>query len=289
VPIDVSPLHAIDTHLHFWDLDRAEYSWLQPEYGILYRSYRPPDFEPERESTPIAGAVLVQAANNPEDTTIMMEYAAAYDWIVGVVGWVPLLQPEQVGDALEQLAQSGYLSGIRHLNHIEPDPDWLVRAPVLDSLRILAERDVPFDVVVRRPEHLQAALHISEEIPKLRLVLDHLGLSDMSDEALAHWRDSIAVLEANKNVYVKVSGLGTIPGVPATWGREEFAPHVEYLLQQLGPKRCMVGGDWPVCKLGGGYQHAWQVYAELFAELDESDQRRVWRRTAERCYDLDEC
>ena len=31
----------IDSHQHFWDLERVEYPWLVPAYGPIYRSFHP--------------------------------------------------------------------------------------------------------------------------------------------------------------------------------------------------------------------------------------------------------
>ena len=32
---------VVDAHLHVWDLERSEYSWLTPELGPLYATYTP--------------------------------------------------------------------------------------------------------------------------------------------------------------------------------------------------------------------------------------------------------
>ena len=29
----------IDAHQHVWDLEQAEYAWLGPEAGVLYRNF----------------------------------------------------------------------------------------------------------------------------------------------------------------------------------------------------------------------------------------------------------
>ena len=40
----------IDTHQHFWNLDKGGYPWLTPDYGPLYRTYEPPELEVEDDS-----------------------------------------------------------------------------------------------------------------------------------------------------------------------------------------------------------------------------------------------
>ncbi|WP_431210838.1 hypothetical protein ACQ86N_33510 [Puia sp. P3] len=46
--------------------------------------------------------VLVQAANNREDTEWMLKVAGSADWITGVVGWVPLMEPSETGRILSE-------------------------------------------------------------------------------------------------------------------------------------------------------------------------------------------
>jgi predicted TIM-barrel fold metal-dependent hydrolase len=37
----------VDTHVHFWDLERFHYFWLKPEYGILNQTYLPDQIRAE--------------------------------------------------------------------------------------------------------------------------------------------------------------------------------------------------------------------------------------------------
>ena len=85
----------IDTHLHVWNFEKASYPWLEGDTSILNRSYAFEEIKAEQEKVGITGVVLVQSANNFEDTDWMLEVAAQEEKVVGVVGWLPLLNPEQ--------------------------------------------------------------------------------------------------------------------------------------------------------------------------------------------------
>ena len=85
----------IDTHVHIWDLIKVHYSWLQGDESILARNYLPDELYPQLSKVNVTSAVLVQAANNLEDTDLMLSAAAQNDWINGVVGWVPLEDPSK--------------------------------------------------------------------------------------------------------------------------------------------------------------------------------------------------
>ena len=83
-------MKIIDTHVHVWDLRRAEYPWLQGDTSLLKRSWTIEKLETERKEAGITSGVLVQASGNVEDTDLMLETAYKTEWIQGVVCWLPL-------------------------------------------------------------------------------------------------------------------------------------------------------------------------------------------------------
>ena len=93
----------IDTHIHIWNFDRAEYPWLKGDTSILNRHYELDELEVEAAAAGVTKGVLVQAANNEEDSRWMLENAAVREWIAGVVGWLPLQDPVRTARLLEDL------------------------------------------------------------------------------------------------------------------------------------------------------------------------------------------
>ena len=96
---------VIDTHVHVWDLRRAEYPWLKDDTSILNNTWTIEQLDAERKQAGITAGVLVQASGNSEDTELMLETARKTDWITGVVGWLPLVDSE----ATQQLLEEKYL------------------------------------------------------------------------------------------------------------------------------------------------------------------------------------
>ncbi len=76
----------VDCHQHFWDLEKVEYSWLVPDYGPIYRTFKPAELEPQLAAAGVDRTALVQSANSFEDTDSMLAHAAAQAWIGAVVG-----------------------------------------------------------------------------------------------------------------------------------------------------------------------------------------------------------
>jgi L-fuconolactonase len=274
---------VVDAHLHVWDLERSEYSWLTPELGPLYATYTPEQAQAELAAAGIASAVLVQAEDSERDTELMLEAADRHPWIAGVVGWVRLDDTAAAERRLERWSGEPRLCGVRHLVHDDPRDDFLALPAVRASLALLAERAIPFDVPDAWPRHLAATADLAAALPDLRVVVDHLGKPPFGGAGWERWRAMLAAVAARPNTVAKVSGL-QVPGRPFTVA--EVRPAWEAALELFGPARLMWGSDWPLTVLVGGYQQAWEVTSSLVAELSPDEQAQVMGSTAVAVYKL---
>jgi L-fuconolactonase len=258
-----------DTHVHIWDFNRAKYAWLEGNTSILNRTYSVEELETERFEIGIKKGILVQAANNFEDTDWMLHVAVNTDWIAGIVGWLPLIDPDATLKALQKkYGKENYFKGVRHLIHDERDPEWLLQPEVINSLQILADHNIPYDIVGVLPEHIETALQVAAKVPELRMVFDHLNQPPIaSKEQFGKWGELMKEAAQHKNCYAKISGLGTTAQKGANWTADDIKPYVAFALQQFGTDRCFLGGDWPVSLLAGSYTNAWKNYRTVIDEL----------------------
>lgn len=257
-----------DTHVHIWDFSKASYSWLDGNTSILNRTYGIEELATEIQSAAVTHGVLVQAANNTQDTDWMLHVAAHTNWIAAVVGWVPLTNPDATAIALKQYKSNPYFKGVRHLIHDEPDAQWLLQPTVLESLQLLADAGIPYDVVGILPAHIRTALHVAEKVPQLKMIFDHLNQPPIATaERFGEWGILMQEAAQHPNFYAKISGLGTTAQVGSAWTNATIEPYVSFALQQFGVQRCMLGGDWPVSLLAGSYTYTWQQYHKLLQTL----------------------
>jgi L-fuconolactonase len=280
--------HVIDTHVHIWDLEKAEYKWLENDTTLLNRTYRLGELSPHIGKANVTQGVLVQAANNFADTDMMLNAAAATAWITGIVGWLPLTDPLATEKALtEKYLKNPYFKGCRHLIHNEPDPYWLLQEPVIESLRLLASYGLTYDVVGVNNAHLQTAIRLAEKAPELKMVLDHLNQPPISSgEKFGEWGALMQTAAQHKNICAKISGLGTTAGA-GDWTKETLKPYVLYAIELFGTNRCFCGGDWPVSLLAGPFEKAWLAYQQIFAEaLTAAEQEKILSSNARSFYNL---
>lgn len=276
----------IDAHQHVWNPARAAYGWLGPDSAPINRTIEFDELRPLLDATGVTHTVLVQSADNDEDTQYMLEVAAAHPEIAAVVAWAPLDDPAGVGERLPALRANPAFAGIRNLIHTKPDPDWLLRPDVDASLGMLAAAGVPFDVVSVLPRHLEHVPVLSERHPGLRMVIDHcskppIGLGD--DEP---WWSLIARAAENPNVYAKVSGLYPAAGDMTAWTAADVRPYLEHALELFGADRLMFGGDWPISVLAGGYVRVWDELSVLFDELSAVEREAILCGTAASFYGI---
>lgn len=273
----------LDAHLHVWEVGEGRYSWLGPQHGSLNRSYDAGEARQALASAGVQRAILVQADDTAADTEAMLENAAGHDWIAGVVGWLPLEDPAAAAGLLEKWREHPKFCGVRTLVHGDPRPDVLEVPAVRESLRMLADAGIPFDVPDAFPRHLGQVAALAAEIPGLTVVVDHLGKPPRagSTAELELWARQLRAVAALPNTVAKVSGLHC-DGAPYTADALHYVWDIA--LEAFGPGRLMYGGDWPVSLLGAPYAEMVGPVSELVGTLSAGEAAAVWNGTAERAY-----
>jgi L-fuconolactonase len=264
----------------------VSYPWLIPEYGPIYRTFEAPELEPQIREAGIDRTVIIQAENSCADTDYMLKTGAAFDWIGGVVGWVPLDRPDEARSKLQEYSKNPLFKGIRHLIHEEKDPDWVVRDEVIEGLKVLASFHMTFDIVAVFPNHLKHVPTLAERVPGLRMVIDHLAKPPIKDKQMGQWAEQLAAAARYSQVYAKLSGLNTAAD-PVNWTGDDLRPYIDYAFEQFGADRLMFGSDWPVAILAGDYAKVWKETNRALADRSTDEIDAVLGGTAAEFYDID--
>ena len=199
-------------------------------YGPICRDFGPSDLEPLLAATGITHTITVQAANSSRTPT-RCSPAPSHAWIAGVKGWVPLLEPREAERALGATPGIRPSTASRHLVDDEPDPDRLLRPPVLESLALLAERGGVFDIPAVFPRHLVHVPRLAGDLPDLKIVIDHLAKPPIDRGELAAGPPTWSCRVVSQCVR-EVSGVNT--GRPQRWSAEDLRPFVEVALGEFG-------------------------------------------------------
>jgi len=274
----------IDSHQHFWKVARGDYHWMSPAVSVLCRDYLPEDLQPLLEKNHINKTVLVQAAQTREETDFLLDLADQHDFIAGVIGWLDLESPNFGGD-LELLSKRPKFLGIRPMLQDLTDDDWILRPQVMESLKLIAQLDLPFEFLTYT-RHLPHILKALETTPGLRAVVDHVSKPEIKNQKFDPWQSLMAEVARHPNVYCKLSGMIT-EADHQTWTVEDLRPYVEHVVKCFGFERVMYGSDWPVCLLAGSYDRVvGALQAILEPQLNQQRETAVFGGNAAHFYKL---
>ena len=273
----------IDAHQHFWSYSAAEYPWIGKGMERLAHDHLPADLAPLAAAEGIGGTVAVQARQSLEESRWLLELADANPLIRGVVGWVDL-RSTHVEDQLREVAEHPKFVGVRHVVQDEPDPRFLLGESFLHGIRKLATFGLTYDLLLY-PQQLPAAAEFVGRFPEQPFVLDHLAKPRIKAGELDPWRRDLKALAAHGNVLCKLSGMVTEADWQG-WKRADFTPYLEVALETFGPKRLMIGSDWPVCTLAAGYPDTIGIVREFLAPLAAAEREAIEGGNAARFYSL---
>ena len=86
-------MKIIDSHQHFWYYSPKKHGWIDDSMHVLHRDFKPQDLLPVFKKNKIDGCIAVQADTTIEETSFLLSIAEEHDFVLGVVGWVDLCDP----------------------------------------------------------------------------------------------------------------------------------------------------------------------------------------------------
>ena len=110
----------LDSHQHFWNYDPQRDGWIDDTMKVLRRDFSPKDLEPILKENNVDGCIAVQADQSERETAFLLQYAAEYSFVKGVVGWVDLRDPK-VDQSLSHFTKNPYFKGLRHIVQAEKE------------------------------------------------------------------------------------------------------------------------------------------------------------------------
>ena len=111
----------------------------------------------------------------------------------------------------------------------------------------MQQADLALDTANPRPDLLEAVLKVTDKVPGLRVIVDHLP-------SMFGWLDAngrIAVegtlreLAKRRQVYVKLSEILRMVDGKASTDPALYKPTLDYLFEIFGENQVIFGSDWP--------------------------------------------
>ncbi len=240
------PIPIIDCHIHLFDQTRpqgAPYSGgrgnKEPSLPARYRKLAAP--------LGIVGAIEIEASPWIEDNLWVLEVEEKDPIMVGTMG---NLQPgkSEFKEYLERYHKNKLFLGIRYGNLWGYNLVNEVSNPVfLDGLKLMQQAGLALDTANPRPDLMEAVIKVSDQVPDLRIILDHVPsmLRRLDANTRAAVDANMRELAKRPQVYVKVSEVMQMIDDKPLLDPAVYKPDLDYLFDNFGEDKLIFGSDWP--------------------------------------------
>ena len=268
----------IDTHIHLFDISRPQGVPWPPKNSPIYRSSLPDGYRKLTAPFGVTGAIVVECSPWPADNEWVLNIVRDAPIIVGTVGNLEPAAPD-FGKQLERLHKNPLFRGIRYGNLWGRDLGSAISKPeFIAGLKLLADADLALDTANPNPALMRAALRVTNRVPNLRLVLDHLPQLALSEDA------DLRSLAAHPNVFAKISGIvrrvdGRVP-LDVSFYRDRL----DHIWDIFGPGRLLFGSDWPNSAQWATYPQVFQLAHDFLASKGAASAERIYWKNSLQAY-----
>ena len=277
----------IDTHIHLFDPRRPQgVPWPEKSDTVLYQPALPDRYRKIAAPLGIVGAIEVEASPWLEDNQWVLDIAAKDTIIVGTVGDLEPGKPE-FRRQLERFHRTPLFLGIRYGNLWNRDLSAELSKPkFVEDLKALAEAGLELDTANQDTALIAAAVRLTDLVPNLRVVIDHLPQFDPPSESAPRraYEANLRELGKRKQVYLKVSEvLRRVDGrVPSDINF--YRPRLDQLWEIFGQDRLMYGSDWPNSDLWAPYPQVLKIVRDYVSAKGPAAAEKIFWKNSVAAY-----
>ena len=242
------PVPIIDSHIHLFDTNRpGGVPWPYKTDTAIYKPALPERYASIARPFGVVGAIAIEASPLPTDNDWVLAQAADHPIIVGFIGDLIPGSPSYARE-LERLHKNPIFLGIRYGNlwnrNLLTD---MAKPGFIDDLRRLAGYGLTLDTANPDPDLIRAAVKVSDAIPGLRIVMDHLPSATLpGDKAIRkQYSENLKRLGANPAVFMKLSEIPQKQGKRIPTDVAHYQHKLDQLWDTFGEDRILYGSDWP--------------------------------------------
>jgi predicted TIM-barrel fold metal-dependent hydrolase len=201
---------------------------------------------------------------------------------MGFIGDIDPIAPDFAA-TLDRLRRSPLFLGIRYGNIWNRNPLDAAHNPAfIAGLTLLAEAGLVLDTANPDFDLLRAMLEISNRVPNLRIVIDHLPRADAPADAQARaaYDATLRELAERPQIFVKGSGiLRTFDG-RVSFNLNRYKDSLDQLWSLFGDGRMVFGSDWPNSDYLADYDETFSIAERYIATRSRGSQESYfWKNS----------
>ncbi len=279
----VDSIPIIDTHMHLFDPNRPQgVPWPEKTDSVLYRPALPDRYRQVTAGLGIVGAIEVECSPWLEDNQWVLDITAQDPLFVGMVGDIEPGKPE-FRRHFERFHRHPLFLGIRYGNLWGRNLGEQVSNPAfISDLRVLADAGLELDTANPDPALIAAVVRVTDRVPELRVVVDHLPQLEPPADSAA--RQELAAnlrkLGERPQVYVKISQVLRRVNGRVPLDLDFYRSRLDELWDIFGPDRLLYGSDWPNSDHWGTYPQVLGIVRQYFlAKGTVAAEKYFWKNS----------
>lgn len=265
----------VDSHVHLYDPTRPQgVPWPNQTQTSIYRTFLPAQYCEVVKPFGVVGMIAVECSPWVDDNYWVLDVAARDTIVVGTVG---SLHPGKQGfrEHIARLHKNPLFRGVR-FGYLwgRNVADELSNAQFISDLKALSEAGLALDTV-GDARVLTDVVKITDRIPELRVIIDHLPNVEPPQEAvpLAAYHEALRELGNRPQVYAKVSeilhpvdknGQRVRSGGGIAYELSVYRPRLDEIYEVFGPDRLLFASDWTNSEPMGTYAQTVGIVLQYF-------------------------
>jgi len=260
----------IDPHIHFFDLAKGQYQWLQTnnppfwsDKHLIQKNFTEQDLK-LNDNFILEGIVHIEAGfnNNSPIKEINFLQSTISNTPFKAIAFIDMtLAYEEFKLQLSNLQQqsNNKLIGIRHIME-DDDIDLLFHENILNNLTILSELNLIFEAQFEfhNIDATQQLAQYAKGLPNLTIVINHCGLP--TENKYQQWQQAIAILSPFHNIHIKCSGWEMDN---RQYKQQWLKEIISHLVISFSKDSVMLASNFPLCLFSKSYADLWQSYYDL--------------------------
>jgi predicted TIM-barrel fold metal-dependent hydrolase len=274
---------AIDAHIHLFDPSRpGGVPWPENTNPVLYRPSLPDRYARLSQPHGVIGAIAVECSPWLVDNFWLQDVVERNPIMLGFIGDLVPDLPE-FGATLDRLHRSPLFLGIRYGNLWHRDLSVAIQRPeFVSGLQLLDQAGLVLETANPDPALIAAILAVSDRVPDLRIIIDHLPHADPPTDitALANYESNLHELSRRPTVFVKGSEILRQTGSQVNLDVGFYKARLDQLWDLFGEDRIFFGSDWPNSDTLCTYDESFSVAKRYIATRSESAQQKYfWKNS----------
>ena len=287
MPSKSNAIPIIDSHIHLFDISRPQgVPWPPKDSAIYKKSALPPRYRDLAAPHGIVGAVEIECSPWLEDNQWVLDVAEKDPIIVGTIGSLEPGAPD-FPRQLERFHKNPLFRGIRYGNIEDRDLSKKVTDDAfIRDLKLLASVGLVLDTANPDPALIHAVVVLSDRVPDLKIIIDHLPELAPPEQASARkaCNADLELLGKRPQVFAKISGIVREVNGRVPLDLAFYRDRLDHIWATFDSDHLLYGSDWPNCNYWAEYPDVFRLANEFISTKDHASVEKYFWKNSLKAY-----